>query len=352
MDKNWFHKLFINDVKEILGRNDGGGEEKRNAAPKLMARTATEITEEDLYEVTEIGPYAFYNWSSLQTITIPKSVKSIGRYAFGNCTALTGGVVIPEGAAVDTNYLFYKCSALQSITFPNGITSIAPWACYQCSKLESVNIPEGVTEIGEYAFEYCGSGQGGLKVSLPSTLKIIGKYAFDGRGIYVDFEFADNLTTIGDRAFYNACLPENVTLPSSITYLGTNAFSGAMGIKSINIPIGITTVPIALFYSCSSLESVTIPEGVTKIDTSAFGATTLSAVEIPSTVTTIGQEAFWYCRQLQYADFSKHTSIPTLGRAVFEQTPSTFEIRVPGALYDEWKAATNWADYASKIVPV
>ena len=56
---------------------------------------------------------------------------------------------------------------------------------------------------------------------------------------------------------------------------------------------------------------------------------------------------------MKYYDFSTHTSVPTLSNTnAFTDIPADCEIRVPAALYDSWKSATNWSTYASKIVGV
>lgn len=72
---------------------------------------------------------------------------------------------------------------------------------------------------------------------------------------------------------------------------------------------------------------------------------------IPNSVQIIESYAFYRCSGLQYIDFSSHTSIPTLSdKYVFDST--TCEFRVPSALLDEWKVATNWSTYADRIVGV
>ena len=82
-------------------------------------------------------------------------------------------------------------------------------------------------------------------------------------------------------------------------------------------------------YSWYSLASITIPNGVTSINASTFS----------------------YCFSLAFCDFVHHTSVPTLSDTnAFTRIAADCQIRVPAALVDEWKAATNWATYADYIV--
>ena len=82
---------------------------------------------------TSIGDGAFFECSSLKSITIPNSVTSIGNIAFENCTSLT------------------------SVTIGNSVTSIGEGTFFECTSLTSVIIPDSVTSIGESAFETCTS---------------------------------------------------------------------------------------------------------------------------------------------------------------------------------------------------
>ena len=122
------------------------------------------------YSVTSIGHDAFYNSTSLTSITIPESVTSIDRDAFGNCTSLKK-VCITDIAAwcginfaefgMFTNPLYYarhlylNNEDVTELTIPSSVTSISVGAFINCS-LTSITIPNSVTSIGEYNQEIKG----------------------------------------------------------------------------------------------------------------------------------------------------------------------------------------------------
>ena len=160
--------------------------------------------------VTSIGEYAFYNCSSLTSISIPNSVTSIGGRAFYNCSSLTS-ITIPESVTSIGDYAFCGCSSLKSITIPNSVTSIGGSAFYNCSSLTSITIPESVTTIGGCAFTYCKS----------LTTAVIGK----------------GIESIGQSAFSDCSSLTNVyskaTIPPS---LGSGAFSWTTVSLKIYVP--------------------------------------------------------------------------------------------------------------------
>ena len=167
-------------------------------------------------------------------------------------------------------------------------------------------------------------------VTLPSTITSIASYAFQ----------------------YCERLPF-VTLPSGISKIGDDSCNSCSALIAIAIPNGVTQINATAFQSCYNLTAITIPNGVERIwDTAFQNCNAIASVSVPGSVSDIRKNAFAYCRGASFYDFTTHATVPTLGTGAFAGLPADCEIRVPAALLDEWKAATNWATYANQIVGV
>ena len=100
--------------------------------------------------------------------------------------------------------------------------------------------------------------------------------------------------------------------------------------------------------------TLVIPSGLTRVGNSVFyNCRTFGTIVFPSEVTNIGSNTFNACYGAAVYDFTLHTAVPSLSNAnAFAGIASDCVIKVPAALADEWKAATNWSTYASYIVGV
>ena len=108
-----------------------------------------EVTHEDnTYKVTAIGYSAFWNNSTLTSITIPEGVTRIEAFAFDSCTSLKS-VTIPEGVTYIGDLAFNSCRSLTSVTIPEGVTRIDGSAFIGCTSLTSVSLPASLTECGD-----------------------------------------------------------------------------------------------------------------------------------------------------------------------------------------------------------
>ena len=194
---------------------------------------------------------------------------------------------------------------VKKYTIPDGITSIVDNAFNGCSSLQSINIPESVTSIGNNAFQNCSSLQ---SINIPS-----------------------GVTSIGNNAFYGCSSLQSITIPSSVTSIGSYAFQNCSSLQSITIPSSVTSIETYAFQNCSSLYKAKINSSA-KIDSFSynFGRSYLTV----------------------FYDFSECSAVPVLSASNgIQEKDYVSAIIVPLSLYDEWKQATNWAAYASKIQP-
>ena len=320
--------------------------------------------------VTSIGKDAFRGCSGLSSVIIPESVTSIGEGAFEDCSALTSVTInsnallskyyapynniknifgsqiekyiIGGGVTSIGDYAFYNCSGLNFVTIGSGVTSIGQNAFYNCSGFSDIIIPESVTSIGESAFKGCS----GLKfVTLNSNTLVSKTYTTDSNlgtifGSQVTYyRIGNNVTSIGESAFYSCSGLKSIIIPNSVTNIGNYAFYNCSGLTSITIPERVTNIGNYTFYNCSGLTSINIPNSVTSIDEWAFcncygltsvtigggvtsiggnafsGCSSLTSITIPYSVTSIGQNAFYNCSHL--TDVTIGMNVTSIGKDAF-----------------------------------
>ena len=164
-------------------------------------------------------------------------------------------------------------------------------------------------------------------------------------------ELGERVAIVGQYAFQRCYALSSVVIPSGISAIGQYAFQYYYSLSSVIIPSSVPSIGLYAFYTCYSLSSVVIPSSVTSIGGYAFGEChALSSVIIPSSVTRMENYAFYNCHGVAYYDFTKLTSIPTIGSSVFTGIAQDCKIIVPYQLYNDWVVASNWPTYAANIV--
>ena len=334
-----------------------------------------------IYKVTCIGNEAFFRCSSMTSISIPSSIKSIsGDEVFYGCYRLTSVIIsdlsswcnvyfgnasanpltyyarnlflnnkkvtkliIPDDVTNISSYAFSGCRDLTSVTIPNSVKEIGASAFKGCSSLTSVTIPNSVTSVGSNAFD----GTPWFD-NQPDGLVYVGKVAYKYKGempTYSRITIKDGTFEIASDAFFGCSGLTSVTIPNSVTSIERLAFGGCTGLTFINIPNSVTSIGSSAFSECG-LSSIIIPPKVSSIDNYTFwDCTELKSVTLPNNVTSIGKYAFEGCINLK--DFYSWTeNVPASHSYAFSGIPFEFAtLHVPAVSVDAYKKTFPWSQF-------
>ena len=259
----------------------------------------------------------------MTSYTVPSYVDTIGSFVFYNCVNLES-ITIPDSVTYIGHSSFRGCTSLTSIDIPSSVTTIGNQAFRNCTSLTNVNISSGVTEIQTYAFYGCSSlASITVEAVTPPNL---GTRAFDNTNdcpIFVEEDRVDAYKSAWPQyADRIQAIPQDNTLFNSIV---------DRSVTSIDIPNDVTSIGQYAFRNCSSLTSVNIPDSVTSIGEHAFtGCTKLTNIGIPDSVTIIGNAAFYGCTSLTSVSIGNGVTI--IGSYVFTGCSALTSITIPDSV--------------------
>ncbi len=164
--------------------------------------------------------------SPIISVTVPGSVKKIGKKAFADCDKLTVAVLL-EGVTDIDAFAFYHCDSLQSAVLPKGLKTIGASAFYTCKSLKAITIPDGTVSIGATAFAKC------------CALEAL--------------TIENGITEIPYGAFEECTKLEEVALPASVYKVDRNAFYRCAQLKTLNVSGGVKIVYDSAFEGCENL---------------------------------------------------------------------------------------------------
>lgn len=266
----------------------------------------------------ELGGGAFSGCTALPEITIPGNYTNIGWGAFSGCISLKKLTYCAneenKSQCISSN-AFYQCINLTEVNLPSTLQTIYNSAFYEIGATE-ISIPEGVEKICAGAFANCKKLK---KVTLPSSLAEIG---FDREWSECGVFEADsaletvvmrggneNVAYIGNKTFKDCVGLKNITIPGNYEAIYISAFEGCTALKSMTWKASDSsyanqTIGDRAFYDCTTLTTVNLPATVSLIGEEAFSNAAITKIIIPEGVETIGAGAFSNCTKLVTASIS------------------------------------------------
>jgi uncharacterized repeat protein (TIGR02543 family) len=242
-------------------------------------------------------------------------------------TSTTGEFTIPSSVSYNgDNYAvtaigenaFYACSYLTTVNIPNSVTSIGYYAFFSCGNLASITIPNTVTSLRSSAFSKCVNL---TSITIPSSVTSIGENVFS---------FCTKLNEITvDNNNLNYSSNNGVLFNKTQTSLIQSPQGNTN--TSYTIPNSVTSIGDNAFYYSSNLATVNIPNSVTSIGSHAFSdCYKLVSGSIPNSVTSIGEYAFYDCDNLSIVNIPN--SVISIGDYAFHYCSNLSSITIPSSV--------------------
>lgn len=240
------------------------------------------------------------------------TVTAISNYAFAGSVDLKE-VYIPNTVISIGDCAFYYCDALNSVMIPNSVTYIGMQAFYGCEELSELTLPASLESIGYKAFSYC---IGLTEITIPKLVTTIVENPFAGCFwlTTINVEANNEAFTAADGVLYSKNMTKLIAFPN--------------GRSSVDIPASVTTIGDDAFRDSWALTEVTIPSTVTSIGSGAFTyCNHLASVSLPNSITRIGYMTFFDCAEL--TDVSIPNSVTEIGDYAFYYCSGLTELSIP-----------------------
>jgi hypothetical protein len=292
------------------------------------------------YPANTIPECAFMNskWqgkTKLTSVLLPSNMTSFDPYSFFRCTGIST-ISIPNRVMTIEKEAFGQCSGLITVNFPSSMISIREYAFESCDRLATISIPSSVTSIGSFAFNYC---TGLDTVFIPSSVTLIDSLAFEYCTGFMKVD-TNNLRYAGvDGILYNKSITELIECPISKTGI-------------VTVPSSVTSIRKEAFFYCDKITNVILPSSLTNIGEAAFTTCQgLATISIPPSVTYIGSYPFIYCTSLSsitvgwLVPYNLGSSLP----AFVDVDKTTCTLYVPYGTAMRYRNANQWKDFKTIV---
>ena len=168
------------------------------------------------------------------------------------------------------------------------------------------------------------------EIHIGNNVTSIGNSAFYNCYQLVSITISKSVTGISNYAFYNCYSLKAIIIPNALIFINAYAFQNCHSLKAISIPNSVTSFGSEyVFQNCYSLTSVTIPNNIIMFGSYAFSnCYSLASVTIPDSVIGVGDYVFLNCQNLNSMIFPN--SLTSTGSFVFYNCYSLSSINITG----------------------
>ncbi len=301
-----------------------------------------------LVNTTHIGSFAFTNYYGDKTEwTLPSSVKKIEEKAFyqSSVTKLVFDSVEEIGQKAFYSSMINTITTSDNynyvgIKFNESLANIGRNAFANCLEITSVVLPNSITQISDGLFANSSISS----IEMPSV-NLIGVSAFEGTNNLTSININKSLQTISASAFKNSSVASiSFENDSQLTSIGVSAFENT-NLTSVSLPDSIELVSEATFRNCSNLTNINL-NNVKTIETEGFANTGLVNVDL-SKLVNIGNGAF---KNTNLTDISSlSTKLNTIGEYAFKNT-NLMSVILPSSVQSIGKEAFGGLTNVKEII--
>lgn len=162
-----------------------------------------------------LGNGVFINCKELKEVVLPRTLKRIGTTDPTGCPKILGTMTKLEGT--------FEYTALEEVVIPDSVKYIGEYAFSGCNRLRRVVLPDGLKEIKQYAFCWCKSLQ---EVVFPQDLRVVGMEAFEGCESLKNVVLPEGVSSIEQGAFAGCRSMESIYIPDSVNEIGGGKGNG------------------------------------------------------------------------------------------------------------------------------
>jgi hypothetical protein len=265
----------------------------------------------------------------------------------GPLSSITHLTITGNLNSIDIGQMKNNMTVLSNLDITNASienNTLPDFAFTNKTTLIDVKLPNNLTSIGNYAFYGCSYLSN--TIPLPTTVINIGNYAYyDCYSINGSIDFSINLKTIGTSAFQNcSSLTGSLVLPNTITSISQSVFNGCSGFTgTLILPNTLTNIPVEAFSNCTNISGINIPNSATTLSSGAFSnCNKLSEITLGKNIISLGDYAFSGCNSLKKINVERSIP-PTIQSLTFNGVDKeTCHLYIPIGSLNSYLSSNYW----------